>query len=267
MPTTPSPDLRSLKTTDLLSAKQWHSISDALTVVYQLQEVQRKQPAVLSMVHAVKRAQCSRFQRSYADVLVHHDWSEAAHFFLQELYADRDFSKRDAQFGRIAPAIERLFPQSVVQLATTLARLHALSEQLDHRMALALMALSLSAQTDAAVRLQYPLAWRSVGQRAARQEQLALVEHLGEELAKITRIKGLRILLRMMRGPAHAAGLEHLQSFLEQGFDTFAAMQRSKAGVAGFLSIISEREQSWIARLFEPPATNPNFTELWPELE
>jgi hypothetical protein len=86
-------------------------------------------------------------------------------------------------------------------------------------------------------------------------------------LDKITRIKGLRIMLRMMRGPAHAAGLEHLQSFLEQGFDTFAVMQRSKAGVAGFLNTISERERAWMVRLFDTPATNPNFTKLWPELE
>jgi hypothetical protein len=251
----------------LLSVKQWHSISDALAVVHQLQALQRAQPALLSMVHAVKRVQCSRFQRSYADVLTHRDWADAAQFFLQELYADRDFSQRDAQFGRIAPAIERLFPQSVVQLATTLAQLHALSEQLDHRMAVTLLAMPLVTQADYVVRRHYPLAWHTVGQRTAREEQLELVNHLGEELAQITRVKGLRILLRMMRSPAHAAGLEQLQSFLERGFDTFAVMQRSKTGAAGFLSTISERERAWISRLFDAPVTNPNFAALWPELE
>jgi hypothetical protein len=267
MPTTPSADTIALEGIDLLSAQQWHSISDALTVVQQLQDTQRKQPALLSMVQAVKRAQCSRFRISYADVLRHPDWSDAAQFFLQELYADRDFSQRDAQFGRIAPAIERFFPQSVTQLATTLAQLHALSEQLDHRLAVALHAIPFIAPTDSAVRMHYPSAWRTVGQPAAREEQVALVEHLGEELIKITRVKGLRMMLRMMRSPAHAAGLEHLQRFLEQGFDTFAVMQRSKAGVTGFLSTVSDRERAWIARLFDAPATNPNFAVLWPELE
>jgi hypothetical protein len=261
------PDSRTIEDTNVLSAKQWNTISEALAVVHQLQQVQHNDTALLAMVHAVKRAQCSRFERSYADVLTHSDWADAAQFFLQELYADRDFSKRDAEFGRIAPAIERLFPQSVVQVATTLAQLHALSEQLDHRMALAMLAIPIAAQPDAVVRAHYPLAWRAVGQRTARAEQLALVEHLGSELVKITRVKGLRVLLRMMRGPAHAAGLDHLQKFLEQGFDTFAAMQRSKAGVAGFLSIIRQREDAWLNRLFDTPATNPNFATLWPELE
>jgi hypothetical protein len=267
MPSQPHPNRRTLESTALLSSTQWGSISDALAVVHQLREAHRVQPALLAMVHAVKRAQCSRFQRSYVDVLTHGDWADAAQFFLQELYADRDFSKRDAEFGRIAPAIERLFPQSVVQVATTLAQLHALSEQLDHRMAVALLAMPLENQSDAVVRAHYPHAWRAVGQRPARAEQLALVEHLGAELIKITRVKGLRIMLRMMRGPAHAAGLEHLQTFLEQGFDTFAALQRSKAGAAGFLSTINQRESAWLERLFDTPATNPNFATLWPELE
>jgi hypothetical protein len=267
MPDQPHPDRRTVEDTNLLSAKQWRTISNALAVVHQLQQVQNNEPALLSMVHAVKRAQCARFQHSYVDVLAHSDWADPARFFLQELYADRDFSKRDAEFGRIAPTIERLFPQSVVQLATTLAQLHALSEQLDHRMASALLAMPMATQSDAEVRALYPLAWRTVGQRAARAEQLALVEHLGAELIKITRVKGLRILLRMMRGPAHAAGLEHLQQFLEQGFDTFTTLQRSKAGATGFLSTVAERENAWLDRLFDTPETNPNFASLWPELE
>jgi hypothetical protein len=267
MPSHLQPDRHAIDNRDLLSTLQWSTIGGALAVVHQLQQVQSKQPALLAMVHAVKRAQCFRFQRSYVDVLTHGDWAAAAQFFLQELYADRDFSKRDAEFGRIAPAIERLFPQSVVQVATTLAHLHALSEQLDHRMAISMLAIPGTNQSDAFVREHYPRAWRMVGQRAARVEQLALVEHLGVELIKITRVKGLRILLRMMRGPAHAAGLENLQNFLERGFDTFAAMQRSKTGATGFLATINHRENAWLDRLFDTPATNPNFATRWPELE
>ncbi len=243
------------------------SVTEALAVVRQVQEEQHRHPDLLAIVHAVKRAQCYRFQRSYADVLIHGDWGDAAQFFLQELYADRDFSQRDAEFGRIAPTIERLFPQSVVQVATTLAQLHALTEQLDHRMAMAVLATTPTNPSDAVVRAIYPAAWQRVAQLEARAEQLALVGHLGAELVKITRIRGLRTLLRMMRGPAHAAGLEHLQHFLERGFDTFAAMQRSKAGAAGFLHTVHQREQAWIARLSVIPATNPNSIAVWPELE
>ena len=54
---------------------------------------------------------------------------------------------------------------------------------------------------------------------------------------------GLRTMLRMMRGPASAAGLADLQRFLEEGFDTFAAMSRQRGAVEQFLRTLQERER------------------------
>jgi hypothetical protein len=130
----------SLKAQDL-SAAQWSSISSALATVHQLRLAQSAAPALHVALETVKLCQCQRFAFCYADVLQYPDWSAAAQFFLQELYAARDFSQRDAEFGRIAPAIERYFPSTVVALSTTLCQLHALSETLDHRMAQTLLAL------------------------------------------------------------------------------------------------------------------------------
>jgi hypothetical protein len=58
-----------------------------------------------------------------------------------------------------------------------------------------------------------------------------------------------------------------LQLFLEQGFDTFAGLQRSKAGVSGFLSLVDEREKAWMGRLFASDQTNTYDHAQWPELE
>ena len=69
-------------------------------------------------------------------------------------------------------------------------------------------------------------------------------------MARLTRTPGLRMMLKMMRGPAVAAGLGSLQRFLEDGFDTFAAMARNN-GAEGFLGTIEERESRLIAMLFD----------------
>ncbi len=124
-----------------------------------------------------------------------------------------------------------------------------------------------SSLDESAVRTRYVQAWRSVARPAERAQQLALVQHLGAELAKLTRIPGLRTMLRVMRAPAAAAGLEQLQGFLELGFDTFAAMQRSRAGVTGFLAVIHERESAWVARLFDASMASTHSLGVWPELE
>jgi hypothetical protein len=250
----------------MVSIAELGSITEALAVVHELRVAQLAHPELQQAVKAIKRAQCQRFRHSYSDVLTHHDWGPAAQFFLNELYGDHDFSQRDAQFARIAQAMQRLFPHSVVSVATALTQLHALSEQLDHAMGCAILQAMPGQISEAMALGAYVDAWRAVGQRGARAEQLALVLRLGEELAKLTRTAGLRMMLRMMRGPAHAAGLQHLQGFLEQGFDTFSALQRSKSGVAGFLALVAERENSWIDRLFDT-AINANGEHLWPELE
>ncbi len=93
--------------------------------------------------------------------------------------------------------------------------------------------------------------WRSLGRKNDRNWQLRTVLGLGEDMAQLTRKAGLRTLLRMMRAPAHAAGMSALQAFLEAGFDTFGQMARVKGAAEGFLAVIAEREQLLIDALFD----------------
>lgn len=79
--------------------------------------------------------------------------------------------------------------------------------------------------------------------------QLAVVQHMGRELQRLTRVPTLRLALRLMRRPAQAAGLAALQAFLERGFDAFAQM----GNAAPLLDAIEARETRWIELLFMAP--------------
>ena len=154
--------------------------------------------------------------------------------------------RRAAVDHPIAPETVRRLCESLIE---GLARLHALTESLDHAMA---RAGGLSDPDDAG---NYVVAWKEVGRRADRQLQLDSVIALGAELARLTRLPGLRMMLRMMRSPASAAGLGSLQRFLESGFDTFAAIAKLRGGAEAFLGTIRTREQRLIDFLFaEDPA-------------
>lgn len=194
-------------------------------------------------VDDIKHLQARRFRGTYADFLDHPKYAPATRFFLDELYGVHDFARRDAQFARIAGALERLFPEAVAQLATDLSETHALTEVLDHQ--LATQWLSLDAALSPCER--YIVAWRRTEARPARERQLAVVQHMGLELQRLTRMKTLRLGLRMMRNPARAAGLDALQHFLETGFDAFAALGDARA----FLDTIRERESGWVQALFD----------------
>jgi hypothetical protein len=191
-------------------------------------------------VRLVKLYQHARFEATYADMLASSRYGSAARFFLDDLYGPHDFTQRDGQFARIVPALVRLFPDEIVRTVETLAALHALSERLDGAMADALPSLPVD---DAG----YGHAWRAVGQADARHKQIALMRSVGESLDRYTRKPLLRQTLRLMRGPAQAAGMAALQRFLESGFDTFAQM----GGAAPFLEAIVQREHDLAAWLFD----------------
>lgn len=221
-------------------------IREAVNAVAELRGAAARQPALSAAVRDIKRVQSLRFAGTYADLLADPAYAPAARFFLDELYSDKDFSERDAQFARIASAIENLFPAQVAATATALAQLHALTEDLDAAMACAWLADAKGSDP-----ARYLRCWRSVGRRNDRSRQLEVVLDVGEELGRLVRAPGLRMMLRMMRKPASAAGLAALQRFLETGFDTFAALASQRRGVESFLETVRQREQALIAALFD----------------
>ncbi len=224
-------------------------IRDAFVHVTTMRQIAVEKPGLAQAVSEVKSFQARRFAGTYSDLLQSDEYRAAARFFLEELYSDQDYSERDAQFVRMAGALEKLFPQQVVQTAVSLAQLHRLTEELDSAMAAEWMA-----NIDKPEVTRYVMAWRHVGRRDDRNRQLKTVMDIGNELNRLTRTPGLRQMLRMMRGPAKLARLGALQRFLESGFDTFAEMGRHAERVKYFLDTVIVREGDLIDQLFDSSA-------------
>ncbi|MCC7151822.1 MAG: hypothetical protein IT501_07440 [Rubrivivax sp.] len=216
--------------------------SEILQLLEQVErERQRRhqQPTLAAAVQEVKGFQQHRFAASYRDLSLSPRYRDVVRFFLADLYGPLDYQQRDRDFARIVPRIEALFPSAVRSTVLSLARLHALSEELDTAMALAVPDGPLSAA-------DYARAWRAVGRQGDRLHQLQLVLALGAALDLHTRHAWLRRALRLMRAPARAAGLSAMQGFLERGMHAFSAMQ----GADEFLRVVQTREASLITALF-----------------
>lgn len=216
------------------------AILSKLDAVNEERDLRARDPQLAARGHAVREYQARRFRRTYEDLLGDPTTRQAALFFLNELYGEQDFFERDRQFRRVVPGLVRLFPAEVVNTVLELGELHALSEQLDTRMAQA---------CDGPPPLddeRYARAWRAVGEPDLRARQIELVGLIGSALVRYTRHPTLGRALRMMRLPARAAGLSTLHAFLERGFDTFAAMSDPH----GFLQTVATREKRFAATLF-----------------
>lgn len=218
-------------------------ITAQLGTVARLRALREADPQLAAQVQALKTYQAARFARCYADLLSHPRYAAAARFFLADLYGPQEFARRDAQFGRVVPALVRLFPGELVATVQSLGELHALTETLDDSAARHLDSLPCTAAA-------YVRAWQAAGRPPAREQQIALTLSIGEALDRYTRSRVMRSTLKLMRGPANAAGLSDLQRFLETGFDAFGAMN----GAREFLTIVAARERALAAALFAPGA-------------
>lgn len=221
------------------------AIRQAIAEVARLRAAAASTPALKGALGEVKSLQASRFAGTYSDFLGSTLHGPATRFFLEDLYGNLDYADRDRQFARIAGSLQSFFPEQVVATAVALAELHAQTEQLDHAMASAWIGQSKQNSRPS----KYVSCWRHVGATSERYQQLETVIRIGQELDSLTKTPGLRMTLRMMRGPAKLAGLSALQSFLEKGFDNFANMSRSPNGTSLFLSTIRARESNWIEML------------------
>lgn len=210
-----------------------------LKVVDAERERRSADPELNARVVALKAFQQRRFSRTYADLLASARYGAAARFFLDELYGPNDFTRRDAQFARMVPAMTRLFPNEIVATVSTLAELHASSETFDTAMGAQLGDGPISG-------IDYVRAWRRVGRAAERERQVALTLDVAAGLDKLTHKPLLRNSLRLMRGSARAAGLAELQWFLETGFDTFRTMN----GAQDFIALVGSRERALASALF-----------------
>lgn len=215
------------------------SILGQLEIV-RLERVRRAaDPGLGIKVELVKRYQQGRFVDTYADLLSDPRYSAACRFFLDDLYGPGDQSVRDSQFARIVPALCRLFPGDVVATVDALARLHAVSEQLDSEVAAHL-------NTELVTPPAYSRAWKRTGRPDLRRLQLDLLLGVGRSLQLYTRRPLMRQALRSMRVPAKIAGLSNLQRFLERGFTIFGAMSAPHE----FMTHIQVRENHYVQMQF-----------------
>ena len=224
-------------------------IRDSIAEVEHLRQSASRQEGLAAAISTVKGYQSRRFAATYRDLIAGGPFQRATTFFLEELYGDTNYSRRDAQFSRIAGAIQRLLPEAAVATAVALARLHALTERLDLLMGEVWLAEAAKPEI-AGLHGKYVRAWQIVGHRSERNQQLQLVLDVGSDLDLLTQKSGLRMLLRMMRAPSQAAGLSDLRHFLELGFDPFSALGSQKGKVNEFLRIIETRESSVLRALF-----------------
>ena len=103
-------------------------------------------------------------------------------------------------------------------------------------------------------RESYALAYREVGRRDDRAQQIQIVAGLGEQLADVVKIPGIGLLIKLSRRPAKMAGLLSMHEFLQRGFEAF----KDLGNVKTFIEPVIATETALNQQLLDPDV---NLTE------
>ncbi|GGW95046.1 FFLEELY motif protein [Alteromonas halophila] len=192
--------------------------------------------------------QCQRLLASHHDLASQPHYQQAMAFFVDELYGPKDFSQRDADLARVIPKLAKVLPDKALRALDDALALNALSYDLDMKVCQSLAAAQPGENQPVINRETYACAYREVGERDKREQQIALIEHLGGELADVINIRGIGMLIKFARRPAKLAGLLTLHEFLERGYNAFHAI----GDVHSFIDPVMRRERVLMEALLDP---------------
>lgn len=188
----------------------------------------------LSSLLALQQFQQERIAQSYSDLIKDPGYRPAVNFFLTELYGGLDFRERDQDMGRVMPLMTHFLNDRTLLTMSEAFELQAISLEFDIAMAVDIRERGFR-NLDMT---RYCATYRAVGDRPGRERQILLIRELGYDLKRLVRKPFVNVLVRLLRGPAHAAGFGKLQEFLEEGLDSFRALD----DVPQFVETICERE-------------------------
>ncbi|MEL7449812.1 MAG: hypothetical protein AAFN78_11425, partial [Pseudomonadota bacterium] len=189
-----------------------------------------------------------RLAATYADLASQRRYRKAIDFFLSDLYGTRDFTKRDADLVRVYPIMVRALSENALESLATAVEVHALTQELDSELLKALRdsGVDIGKDPSALDQERYARAYRKCDNHDRRVRQIELIRETGGLLDEVVRHPLIFLTVRLVRAPAHAAGLGELQEFLERGLGAFRAMK----GAGQFLQTILDREFFILEQIF-----------------
>jgi hypothetical protein len=161
--------------------------------------------------------QSGRLTRTYADLLADKRFRPAFLFFLNDIYASRDFSQRDHDAERIHAFLSKIMPAQMMQLLNDIIDLNSLTNVLDQQLVEVLV--NKLNVTDSLSAERYAEGYRMCDNYAERVHQIELTTRVLTRVGEGARHVGVGAAMKLARGPALRAGWVELFDFLEHGYD------------------------------------------------
>jgi hypothetical protein len=188
--------------------------------------------------------QSQRLARTYADLLEQPRYNPACRFFLDDIYAERDFSQRDHDLETMYDFMRRFVPDAVSRPAALTIKLHRMTDALDQKLLDVLV--NQVGITDSITVEQYAEAYRRCDNYRERVEQIDAIIEICEHIDSIVRNPITGPALAIAKRPLRGAGYGEVVNFLERGYDSFKRMH----GSHHFRKTLHDRELGALDRMY-----------------
>ncbi len=188
--------------------------------------------------------QSKRLANTYSDLMSKRRYALAGDFFLNDIYAARDFSQRDNDLEYLYDVMSSVLPKFMLTLVEHTIELNNLSNLLDAKLLSALREeLDLRDEITTAM---YTDGYRICDNYDERKLQIELILEVGKQVDMTTKIPLLGTALKMASGPAQRTGWGDVHNFLARGFRAFKQMR----GAEKFLDTVEKREMHILDQIF-----------------
>jgi len=200
--------------------------------------------------------QARRLEATYTDLLIKPRFTQSCRFFLDDVYAAKDFRQRDQEIRHLYEIMSRFLPDILLKLVKTVVVLNDLTNELDEALWSALE--NELGVTDTITVDLYAAGYRVCDNYAERAHQIELIDQVGHMVDITTRIPMISTTLKVVRGPVSRSGWHELHEWIERGFFAF----RNMRGGNEFLATIRDREMTFLKRIFasDPQPFKPYYS-------
>ncbi len=192
----------------------------------------------------LRQWQSERLARTYADLMRDRRFRPAMQFFLEDVYAARDFSQRNRDIERMYEMLRRVAPEPMIRPLVLTVELHYLTEDLDEQL-LDVLIRQLGWAGPLTVAL-YAEAYRICDNYAVRIKQIELIYEIGQLLNTVVHLPLSGAILNLTRLALERAGWADLMAFTVRGYKAFNQLR----GAREFLDTIRTRELGILDRIY-----------------
>ncbi len=188
--------------------------------------------------------QANRLKFTYRDLLEDRRYRPACEFFLNEVYAARDFTSRDQDIEHLYQLAARFIPEQFLALFKALVELNRMTSQLDNTL-LQVLIEKLGMKTDLTAEM-YAQAYQFCDNFADRKYQIELLAAVIHDVGAGARDPLIWPTLQVARIPAGLGGWNEMYDFAVHGYQAFRAMRHPEV----FANAIETREMQILERIY-----------------